>query len=320
MHTKALVVWIFSLIFLTGCSGETGNGQFEKENWPVLQGPYLGQKSPGRIPEKFAPGVISTEHLGEGCSAFTKDGALFLFNRRLPSEEHKTIYMTVWQRGGWTNPSPAPFNSEYADWDFHFAPDSRTLFFTSKRPVGRTDEPSQTGNIWVTKLEGSDWTPPRPLEYPINTSEHHDCGASLTEDGTLYFFSRREGGLGQSDIYRARSNEGRASEVENLGKPVNSEYADYDPFIAPDGSYLIFSSDRPGGYGLQNDMYISFQHPGGWTEPYNLGRDFGDAGINHVSLDGKYVFFATGRTGYDDIYWVGATIIEEIGKEILNPQ
>jgi Tol biopolymer transport system component len=264
--------------------------------------------------------VISTEHLGEGCSAFTEDGALFLFNRRLPSEEHKTIYVTVWQHGGWTNPSPAPFNSEYADWDFHFAPDGRTLFFTSKRPFGRTGKPSQSGNIWATKLDGSDWTPPRPLEYPINTPEHHDCGASLTEDGVLYFFSRREGGLGRSDIYRARSKEGRYSEVENLGKPINSEYADYDPFIAPDGSYLIFSSDRPGGYGQQNDMYISFQRPGGWTEPYNLGKDFGDAGINHVSLDGKYVFFSTGRTGHDDIYWVDAEIIETIGKKILNPR
>jgi hypothetical protein len=29
--------------------------------FPILKGPYLGQKPPGMIPEIFAPGFISTE-------------------------------------------------------------------------------------------------------------------------------------------------------------------------------------------------------------------------------------------------------------------
>ena len=34
----------------------------EKTNdWPVLKGPYIGQKPPGMTPEIFAPGIISTE-------------------------------------------------------------------------------------------------------------------------------------------------------------------------------------------------------------------------------------------------------------------
>jgi len=34
------------------------------DNFPILKGPYLGQKAPGMTPEIFAPGVISTEKKG----------------------------------------------------------------------------------------------------------------------------------------------------------------------------------------------------------------------------------------------------------------
>jgi hypothetical protein len=101
--------------------------------------------------------------------------------------------------------------------------------------------------------------------------------------------------------------------VENLGKPVNSEYSDYDSFIAPDESYLIFSSDRPGGYGEYNDIYIAFRkRDGTWTEPKNLGYEFRDSGINGVTLDNKFLFYTCGRTGEDDIYWVDAKIIRDL--------
>jgi hypothetical protein len=294
------------------------SGIAQQENFPVLKGSYLGQRPPGMKPEIFAPGVISTENFGEAGSAFSQSGDMFLFNRRTPPEEHKTIYFSEVKNGVWTKPSPVAFNSPYADWDFHFAPDGKTLYFSSKRPVNQDDRPSKQANIWVTKLTHSGWTEPRMLEYPVNTSGNHDCCGTLTNDGTLYFFSRREGGLGKSDIYRARLKDGKYLEVENLEKPVNSEYSDYDSFIAPDESYLIFSSDRPGGYGEYNDIYIAFRkRDGTWAEPKNLGYEFRDSGINGVTLDNQYLFYTCGRTGEDDIYWVDAKIIENLKHEEL---
>ncbi|MGD8538682.1 MAG: tetratricopeptide repeat protein, partial [Candidatus Aminicenantes bacterium] len=288
----------------------------KRESFPVLRGPYLGQIPPGLKPEIFASGVISTENLGEGSCAFTKNAELFLFNLRYPPEEHKTIYMTELKNGRWTEPAPAPFNSEYQDWDFHFAPDGKALYFTSKRPTDNSSEPSRHANIWVTHLTSSGWTPPQILEYPINTADSHNFGASSTKDGTLYFFSRREGGFGANDIYRARMVSGKYTEVENLGNVVNTEYWEYDAFIAPDESYLIFSSNRPGGYGEFNDIYISFRSDDDiWSVPKNLGRDFSDSGICCVTLDGRFLFFATGRTGNDDIYWVDARILEDLRPE-----
>ena len=126
------------------------SGIAQQDDFPVLKGPYLGQKPPGMTPEIFAPGIISTENLGEAGSAFTKNGDMFLFNRRTPPEEHKTIYFTELKDGYWAKPSPVSFNSPYADWDFHFAPDGKTLYFSSKRPVNQDNRPSKHANIWVT--------------------------------------------------------------------------------------------------------------------------------------------------------------------------
>jgi hypothetical protein len=71
-------------VIFSGCS--------ERVDFPVLKGPYLGQKPPGLIMQLFAPEIISTLQFGEAGGAFSKNGELFLFNRRPLQEEHKTIY------------------------------------------------------------------------------------------------------------------------------------------------------------------------------------------------------------------------------------
>jgi Tol biopolymer transport system component len=229
-----------------------------------------------------------------------------------------TIYQTELKENRWTKPSPAPFDSDYEDWDFHFTPDSKTLYFTSKRPSGEGREASKYGHIWVTQMTQSGWEQPRLLEYPVNTPDSHSIYPSLTQEGTLYFFSNREGGFGQHDIYRSELVNGKYKKVENLGEIINTENWEYDLYIAQDETYLIFSSDRPGGFGRNNDMYIVFRKTDGtWTSPINLGKDFCDAGCPSVTLDGKYFFFASDRTGICNIYWVDAKIIEELKPEKL---
>ena len=62
----------------------------------------------------------------------------------------------------------------------------------------------------------------------------------------------------KSDIFRSRSIDGKYSHIENLGELINTEYHEWDPFIAPDESYLIFCSMKPRGFG-GDDLYITFQ-------------------------------------------------------------
>ncbi len=51
---------------------------------------------------------------------------------------------------------------------------------------------------------------------------------------------------------------------------LNSDYNDRCPFI--NGDYMVFSSDRPGGFGGY-DLYYSFFRNGEWTEPIIFGEE-----------------------------------------------
>src|SRR6186713_2131449 len=75
-----------------------------------------------------------------------------------------------------------------------------------------------------------------------------------------------------------------------------------DPLIAPDESFLIFHSNRPGGFGIKDkdvnvihcDLYISFNEAGKWTKPINMGDQINTTGIEMapaLTPDGKYFLF-----------------------------
>jgi Tol biopolymer transport system component len=48
------------------------------------------------------------------------------------------------------------------------------------------------------------------------------------------------------DIYLARFVEGKYERPVNLGGPINSAAEETTPFVAPDGKYLFFLSQRDG--------------------------------------------------------------------------
>ena len=283
---------------------------------PGLKGRYLGQKPPGLTPEIFGPGIISTE-ANEGCSGFLRQGTLFVFSQTTSESDTREIYMIEMKNGVWTHPEPAPFDSPYRDGDYTVAPDGRTMYFTSLRSLDGKDEESESSNIWVTEIREGDWLAPRPLEYPVNT-EYSDSYPSVTQDGTIYFFSRRPGGLGGSDIYMSRCIDGEYKEVENLGPVINTREDEWDPFIAADESFLIFCSTKAGGYG-RDDLYVSFRRQdGSWTEPVNMGEHFNSSGLDNrpsITPDGKYFFFVSATRGSRDIFWADAKVIDSLQKK-----
>jgi hypothetical protein len=287
--------------------------QGQETSFSSLAGPYLGQTPPGTVPELFAPGIISTD-VGEGCSGFMEDGELFLFARR-----GEGILFTEVKGNGWTSPEEVSFSSRGQDGDFIIAPDGVTVYFASGRPVEQGAPSLRDHNIWKTVRTPSGWTEPKILPYPINT-EAHESYPSLSADGTLYYFSRREGGFGQSDIYLSEPVNGSYRETVNLGNIINTEHHEVDPFIAPDESYLIFASDRPGGLG-SDDFYICFKGPNGeWLPPVNMGEKINSRHteyIINVTLDGKYIFYTSDKQGSRDIYWVDHNIIHRLKGKFL---
>jgi hypothetical protein len=285
----------------------------------IQAGPYLGQEPPGTTPEIFAPGIVNTsDH--EGCAEFSRSGTRFLFHRLARDLEEWSdipVFLMELEDGLWSAPRPAPFESEYQDWDYHFTPDGKWLYFTSMRPNRPGNPAPDHGNIWRVEVTSDGWGRPILLPPPINGPEHHDSSPTLTNDGTLYFFSSRGGGFGRADIYRARPVDGEYRHVENLGATINTEHNEYDLVIAPDESFLVFSSTRPGGYG-EVDLYVTFrQSDGSWSEPANLGPRVNATGAVFPSLtdDGKYLFFQSRPNDCGTIFWVSSKVIHAAASD-----
>ena len=284
----------------------------EAQDFPALAGPYLGQRPPGMNPEIFALGIVSKGGYVLNA-AFTPDGQEFYFST-LDKEKGYTIKW-MRQRGGiWAKPQTAPFSGQYSEADPFISPDGKKLFFPSNRPLTAGEEPLEKYNIWMMERTGFGWGDPRCLDPPINTEEGMEIYPAVAVDGSLYFSSDRDGGKGSSDIYVAKLEGGRYSQPRNLGSSINTRYREFDAFIAPDQSFLVFSSaGRPEGFG-RSDLYISFRKGDtNWTPAKNLGKKFNTDGSEFtpmVSPDGKYFFFTSTKLGQGDLYWVNSRVLE----------
>lgn len=323
----------FILILLNSCSKQT--------DFPVLKGPYLGQHPPGKIPAVFAPGIVSTG-ASEFGSTFSPDGNEFYY---AVSGIPQTIVFMELKEKSWTQPRIPPFSGRYSDWDLNLSPNGRKLYFTSNRPLSGNGAPLDNSNLWVVERTEKGWSEPRELGMPVNT-EGYENYPSVTKDGTLYFFHSKKTENQNPDVYYSRLIDGRYLDPIRLGEAINSKYMEWDPFIAPDESYLIFGSvKRPGGYG-QCDLYISYRNPdGSWTEAANMGDKINSKAHEFcpsVTPDGKYFFFMSKRrrtekkyyetaltyeqkmklvtswgNGEGDIYWVDAGIIDDLKPDAL---
>jgi ankyrin repeat protein len=270
-----------------------------------LRGPYLGQNPPGSTPVVFARNVVSTE-AGELNAVFSPDGHEFYFTRQ------RRAWVVRVDDGVWGRPQRLAVADDYSVVDMFVTGDGARMYLCSDRPLAGSGEPKKDRDIWVVTRALQGWSEPMNVGETVNSAKD-DLYPTLTAGGDLYFCSAREGGKGRHDIYRARLVDGRFARPENLGNPINSEASDFDPYIAPDESYVIFASTRPGGLG-NADLYISFRSKdGSWSEPRNFGAPVSSPYLDYapmVSPDGKYLFFTSGRGGADDVYWVDAGVID----------
>ena len=254
-------------------------------------------------PTLFLPGVISTGNY-EAVPQFSPDGKIFYFAKGTPDFNFWTIVFSRFERGKWTEPQVAPFSGQYSDADEFITTDSKRMFFISRRPTGHdsSPNPARKYDIWVMdRLVNGDWGEAKDVGAPVN-SEASEFFPTLTKDGTLYFGSGRKGGEGGMDLYRSRLVNGKYQEPENLGASINTTADEYEPFIAPDESFLIFmAAGRPDGLGGY-DLFISYNRDGQWTKAQNLGAPINSSADElspKITPDGKYFFWSSTRSAID---------------------
>ena len=284
--------------------------------------PYFGQPTPGTTPQRFAPGVVSTDAI-ELNGVFTPNGRELFFTRLIDSVD--TMHRSVFEDGRWSDPRPLlvfPGRARAVAVDMSVSPDGRELYFLGQYPHEYArDNPGY--DLWVSRRVDGFWSTAQVVPPPVSTAAE-ELYPVVVADGSLYFSSNRAGDGGRFDSYRAqRLADGKFAEPVAIGPPINSEFGTGDTFVAPDESYLIASSKRPEGLG-NGDLYVSFrQGDGQWGQLANLGK-----GINTdqhefcpmVTPDGKYLFFSRRwgatweETTAGDVYWVDAKVVHQLRR------
>ena len=320
MNNTALRVSLLAVLFLTAvCSKhkdpvDGGNADGIQD----LHGPYLGQTPPGNEPRVFASGVVSTEQHEGPVVAYPGGNELYFVRfEDLGADLRGRIVGMKVQDGHWTEPQVVSFSGTYADAYVAMHPDGSRLYFQSDRPIDPS-ESTFTWNIWYVDRVGDGWSAAHPIGRPIN-GRNDVSGPSVTSDGTLYYTLMTLGG--PSDIYRSQLVNGEYQEPEKLPDSVNSVEQQFDSYVAPDESYLLFNAyQRSDTYG-STDLYISFRDGNDqWSAATNLGPTVNGAdaeGSATITPDGQYVFFGRYNNAEHrgvDVYWLSAQYLASLRR------
>lgn len=286
MFKKNVIISLISLVVF-GKSAFAGESEF-----PLLKGPYMGQTPPGKVAEPFAPDVISKAGW-EIEGVFSPKLDEFYFTTRGGQYDKITVIGFRQENNVWKK-----YTHFTRDGEISFSPDGNRMHMAE----GYKDR------------VGKGWSERKTLGPMFERKDWGIMRLSSSNKGTYVFDDYKSG-----DVIRiSEIKNGQREAPKALGPEINSGKWTAHPFIAPDESYLIWDSEREGGFG-ESDLYISFKQPNGnWGKAINMGpevnSDKWDA-FATVTADGKYMLFNRGidkKTKNNDIYWVDASIIETL--------
>lgn len=235
--------------------------------------------------EPWAPPRISSP-MFESHPAFDPITGDFYFVRSGKDFRGWRILFSRCGADGWGDPTPAPFAGDGVEADPWFAADGRSLYFISTRS---TDGISRKDlDIWRVERDAHGrWGKPERLPAPVN-STGNEWFPRPGPDGWLYFGSDRAGGVGKTDIWRARRNQEGAWIAENLGPNVNTADGEYEPLPSADRKTLLVEA---------NDGYFESERlpDGRWGPRRKLGPEINQNGSEIGALaspSGRTLMFA----------------------------
>lgn len=293
------------LIIAVNCaSAPTGS---DEQEFTDLTGDFFGQPMPGLTPVRFAPGVFlaTSEWFWHGAPFFSPDLQEMYFVR-YNVDGPMQIQFTEQVDGLWTMPRRPSFAQDNEENNPFISADGERIYFVSTR---------QGKQIYTAVRDGGGWTEPEPLGIPYPAGAYPGWQFSITRDGTVYFDMQTGGEGATYDIYRSRPVDGTYTTPESLGPGINSDAHDFAPFVDPDEEFLIFTSQREGGYGY-SDIYICFRASDDtWSELIHPGPPVNSEASDvwpYIPWGGSQLFFVSRRDGDEgsNPYWVDVAIIE----------
>lgn len=266
-----------------------------------------GPPVPNRADVQITPlGINSSDD--DFAPVVLRGGQTIVFTSARSGEQR--LWRSERTSSGWDLPGemvPALENTSQAG-TAALTPDGSFMIFAayewdgpdSLRGYGRTD-------LYSAELAGGVWTNIRNLGPEVNSS-YWDSQPTLSVDGrTIFFASDRPGGRGGTDIYTSTRTASGWTRPVNLGDPVNTQFDEMTPSIAPDSKSLFFSSTGHGGAG-GFDLFVAkggSLRGTGWNQIENMGTPINSGGNEHYFIsipNSQNSYFASDRGGDLDIY------------------
>ena len=287
---KKLIVLTLSILPLSQLHAE-------HTEFATFKGAYMGQQTPGLNAEPFAPGIISTQGWElEGVFAHGMKEFYYTNDLAQGNKDKKfspTVIGYKRENNKWRKFTQFPRSGEIV-----FSEDGNTMYMAKKYRERTT--------------EG--WSELKSLGPLIDKKEYGIMRLSASTQGSYVFDDYKNNDL----IRISKLVNGQRQAPEVMGKQINAGKWTAHPLIAPDESYIIWDSEREGGFG-KSDLYISFkQADGDWGKAINMGPEVNSAESDFyasVTPDGKYLIFnrtIDSEKRNIDIYWSSAKIIEKL--------
>ncbi|MES2517696.1 MAG: OmpA family protein [Bacteroidota bacterium] len=186
----------------------------------------------------------------EGTASISADGRTLVFTSCGGRKGFGScdLFISYKQGDSWTSPQNLGTGVNSPEWESQpsLSADGRTLYFVSDRKgsLGKRD-------IWMSKLDSTNmWAKATNLGMPINTFED-DLSPFIHANGkTLFFSSEGQVGMGGLDLYFTENKQGKWTNPENLGYPLNTFEDQVALFITADGKKAYYSLERD-----QEDKY-----------------------------------------------------------------
>ncbi|MFK7782365.1 hypothetical protein [Psychroserpens sp.] len=175
----------------------------------------------------------------------------------------------------WSEPEVLSFSGQYFDIEPYFASDGLTLYFASNRPLNEASSESKDFDIWFVHRADihSKWSEPQNLGAPINT-KMDEFYPVVTDSKNIYFTLDNKSLKRKDDIYVSEFKNGKYSSPKPLSDAINTDGYEFNAFIAPDESFLVYTCyNRKDGYG-SGDLYISYRDKNTkiWSKSKNMGE------------------------------------------------
>ena len=220
------------------------------------------------------------------------------------------------------------FNSRRADYAPMYLDRSldRLFFTTTNEKVNGSHKSEITGmkngDIWfVSKNERGEWKRPEPVEGELN-SELDEGAVAFSPDGQTMYLSRarREPNANTNvEIYTSQRSDAQWSAPVKFEITADTLSSYAHPAVSPDGTWLYFTSDMPGGFGGKDIWRINLKERGGTLE--NLGEWIntpGDEMFPSFRSDSILYFASNGHPGYGGLDIFKAQLTKSGGWSVTN--